>query len=79
MRLIAYLPACLFVCCVLSQVEARLARREEAKAREDSPDLMAAGGANIMGGDDSFAAAKARCVCGFVHLLKLDLISAAPL
>lgn len=52
------------VCCVVlwcvSQVEARLARREEAKAREDD-DLMAAPTVNIMGGDDSFAAAKARC------------------
>lgn len=43
------------------QVEARLARREEARAREDSPDLVpVAGGGSIMGGDDSFAAAKAR-------------------
>lgn len=44
----------------MSQVEAHIARREGAKAREESPDLMAAGAANIMGGDDSFAAAKAR-------------------
>jgi hypothetical protein len=51
---------CSAVLCVALQVEARLARREEAKAREESPDLMAAGGAHIMGGDDSFAAAKAR-------------------
>jgi hypothetical protein len=43
----------------VSQVEARLARREEAKARDDE-DLMAAPAINIMGGDDSFAAAKAR-------------------
>jgi hypothetical protein len=43
----------------VSQVEARLARREEAKAREED-DLMAAPAVNIMGGDDSFAAAKAR-------------------
>lgn len=58
--------------CML-QVEARLARREEARAREDSPDtLPVTGGGNIMGGDDSFEAAKARqviqhgrvwCVC----------------
>ena len=37
-----------------------MARREDAKAREQSPDLMATGAANIMGGGDSFAAAKAR-------------------
>lgn len=43
------------------QVEARLARREEAKAREESPDRVA-GITNILGGDDSFAAAKARWV-----------------
>lgn len=51
--------------CAVQQVEARLARREEAKAREESPDRVA-GVANIMGGDDSFAAAKARwvAVCG---------------
>jgi hypothetical protein len=46
------------------QVEARLARRADAKAREESPDLMVAGSMSVMGagGDDSFAAAKARCV-----------------
>lgn len=38
-----------------------MARREEARAREDSPDLVpVTGGGNIMGGDDSFQAAKAR-------------------
>jgi hypothetical protein len=47
------------LCCAVLQVEARLARREEAKARDDD-DLMAAPTVNIMGGDDSFAAAKAR-------------------
>ena len=46
---------------LLSQVEARLARREEARAREDSPDLVpVTGGGDLMGGDDSFQAAKAR-------------------
>jgi hypothetical protein len=54
------MPPCMSVLHGSLQVEARLARREEAKAREDSPDLMAAGAAHIMGGDDSFAAAKAR-------------------
>lgn len=45
------------------QVEARMARREEARAREDSPDTVpVTGGGSIMGGDDSFEAAKARQV-----------------
>eukprot|EP00775_Hariotina_reticulata_P004090 gene4090-4337_t len=44
-----------------ARVEGRIARREEAKAREASPELMTVtGGGSIMGGDDSFAAAKAR-------------------
>lgn len=44
-----------------AKVEARAARREAARAREDSPPLMrVTGGGDIMGGDDSFAAAKAR-------------------
>jgi hypothetical protein len=40
-----------------------MARREAARAREGSPDLVpVTGGGDIMGGagDDSFAAAKAR-------------------
>eukprot|EP00195_Chlamydomonas_chlamydogama_P006780 CAMPEP_0202905990 /NCGR_PEP_ID=MMETSP1392-20130828/36933_1 /ASSEMBLY_ACC=CAM_ASM_000868 /TAXON_ID=225041 /ORGANISM="Chlamydomonas chlamydogama, Strain SAG 11-48b" /LENGTH=353 /DNA_ID=CAMNT_0049594321 /DNA_START=32 /DNA_END=1093 /DNA_ORIENTATION=- len=42
-------------------VEKRVARREEAKARESSPDrAFLPGGGDMMGGDDSFAAAKAR-------------------
>lgn len=43
--------------------EKRAARREEAKARDYSPDAGVVPGSsfgNIMGGDDSFAAAKAR-------------------
>ncbi|KAF8072677.1 SCI1 [Scenedesmus sp. PABB004] len=43
------------------RVEARMARREEARARDASPDLVPlAGGGDVMGGGDSFAAAKAR-------------------
>lgn len=43
-------------------VEKRIARREAARARDDSPEMMhvAGGGGSVMGGDDSFAAAKAR-------------------
>jgi hypothetical protein len=43
-----------------------MARREAARAREESPDTVpVTGGGNIMGGDDSFAAAKARFgACG---------------
>ncbi|KAK9830029.1 hypothetical protein WJX72_009298 [[Myrmecia] bisecta] len=42
-------------------LEKKAARREAAKAREDSPDLVKLpGGGDVMGGDDSFAAAKAR-------------------
>ncbi len=38
-----------------------MARREAARAREDSPELMrVTGGGDVMGGGDSFAAAKAR-------------------
>lgn len=44
-----------------AQVEKRMARREAARAREDSPEMMrVTGGGDVMGGDDSFAAAKAR-------------------
>ena len=42
-------------------VEKRIARREAARAREDSPELTrVTGGGDVMGGGDSFAAAKAR-------------------
>jgi len=44
-------------------VEKRIARREDARARDDSPELTrVTGGGDVMGGgaDDSFAAAKAR-------------------
>ncbi|KAG1666001.1 hypothetical protein FOA52_010099 [Chlamydomonas sp. UWO 241] len=41
--------------------EARMARREETRMRDASPDrAFLPGGGNMMGGDDSFAAAKAR-------------------
>ncbi|WIA28710.1 hypothetical protein OEZ86_011246 [Tetradesmus obliquus] len=46
-----------------ARVEARMARREAARARDGSPDLVpVTGGGDMMGGggDDSFAAAKAR-------------------
>lgn len=47
-----------------AKVEARVARREEARARETSPDLafVPGGSRGLMGGgdDDSFQAAKAR-------------------
>ena len=46
-----------------ARVEARVARREEARAREGSPELTRLpGGGDIMGGggDDSFQAALAR-------------------
>ena len=42
-------------------IEKKAARREAAKAREDSPELMrVTGGGDVMGGDDSFQAARAR-------------------
>jgi hypothetical protein len=42
-------------------IEKKMARREEAKARDSSPDRnFLPGGGDMMGGDDSFAAAKAR-------------------
>ena len=44
-----------------AQVEKRAARRDAAKEREQSPEMnKLPGGGDIMGGDDSFAAAKAR-------------------
>lgn len=42
-------------------IEKKMARREAAKAREDSPEVMrVTGGGDVMGGDDSFEAARAR-------------------
>ena len=42
-------------------MEARAARRQDKRAREDSPEMVKLiGGGDVMGGDDSFAAAKAR-------------------
>ena len=43
-----------------AKVEARIARREEARARDVSPDACVTGGGNVLGGTDSFAAALAR-------------------
>ena len=44
-------------------MEERAARRDEKRAREDSPEMVKLiGGGDVMGGDDSFAAAKARHV-----------------
>ncbi len=44
-----------------AMLEKKAVRREQARTRGESPDLVAVtGGGNIMGGDDSFAAAKAR-------------------
>jgi acetyl-CoA carboxylase carboxyltransferase component len=42
------------------KVEARIARREDARTRDISPDAVVTGGGNVMGGTDSFAAALAR-------------------
>ncbi len=48
-------------CCREAQLEKKAASREAAKEREQSPDISKLpGGGDIMGGDDSFAAAKAR-------------------
>jgi len=43
-------------------IENKLARREETRARDASPDraFIPGGGGDMLGGDDSFAAAKAR-------------------
>ena len=49
------------VCTRDAQVEKKMARREAAREREASPDLVKLpGGGDIMGGGDSLAAAKAR-------------------
>ena len=50
--------------CREAQVEQRIARREAAKEREQSPELLKLpGGGDIMGGDDSLSFAKARYTC----------------
>ena len=44
-----------------AMIEKKAARREAAKERDASPDMnRLIGGGDVMGGDDSFAAAKAR-------------------
>ena len=48
--------------CREAQVEQKMARREAARERDQSPELLKLpGGGDIMGGDDSFLSAKARC------------------
>ena len=50
--------------CREAQIEQRMARREAAKERDQSPELRKLpGGGDIMGGDDSFSSAKTRCRC----------------
>jgi hypothetical protein len=45
-----------------AKVEARHARREAARAREESPEMnRMPGGGDVMGGGDSLAAARERC------------------
>lgn len=58
-----------------AQLEQKAARREAAKEREQSPDISKLpGGGDIMGGDDSFAAAQARLDSAFaVSKSLLDL------
>lgn len=47
--------------CREALVEKRIARREDARAREASPDVaVIPGGGDMYGGDDSFAAARSR-------------------
>lgn len=49
-------------------LEKKAARREAVKARDGSPDLASLpGGGDVMGGDDTFAAAKARYVPHSCH------------
>lgn len=48
-------------CCREGRIDAKMAKRETAKEREASPDVVhVPGGGNIFGGDDSFQAAKER-------------------
>ena len=53
-----------------AQIEKKMARREAAKERDASPDIVKLpGGGDVMGGDDSLEAARARhvfLVCIFV-------------
>ncbi len=52
---------CLVACTRDAQIEKKMARREAARERDASPDLVKLpGGGDIMGGDDSLAAARAR-------------------
>ncbi len=55
-----------------AMVEKRMARREAARERESSPvmDRLPGGGGDIMGGEDSFAAARARYLpwLRYIHL-----------
>lgn len=49
-----------------ARMEARIARREDKRGREGTPDtahLPGGGDASGFGGDDSFAAAKQRSAC----------------
>ena len=47
--------------CREALIEKRMARREDARARDASPDLAhIPGGGDMYGGDDSFAAARNR-------------------
>lgn len=49
-----------------AMIEKKMARREAAKEREASPDLIKLpGGGDIFGGDDSLEAAKARWAVSF--------------
>ena len=49
------------LCCREAQIEKKMARRDAARERDASPDLVKLpGGGDVMGGDDSLAAAKAR-------------------
>ena len=43
-------------------MDQKMARREAARERDASPEIIKLpGGGDVMGGDDSFAAARARC------------------
>ena len=63
-----------------AMAEARAGRREEKRAREESPEInKLPGGGSVMGGDDSFAAARARCgLSGLCQSRSLGLVVAYP-